>query len=64
VSPSCSGSISSRSAGLDRDRAPARVPRADSDRNLGLGVFKEPIRRRLWLALVLALAGLSLVVEV
>jgi drug/metabolite transporter (DMT)-like permease len=28
------------------------------------GVFKEPIRRRLWLALVLALVGLALVVEV
>ena len=27
-------------------------------------VFKEPIRRRIWAALVLALAGLSLVVEV
>jgi len=27
-------------------------------------VFKEPVRRRLWAALVLALAGLSLVVEV
>ena len=28
------------------------------------GVFKEPIRRRLWLALVLALIGLAIVVEV
>ena len=27
-------------------------------------VFKEPVRRRIWAALVLALAGLSLVVEV
>ena len=38
---------------------------ADPDRALGAGPsFKEPVRRRIWAALVLALVGLSLVVEV
>ena len=65
MSPSCSGCTSSRSSRLPIGIAllleflgPILIA------IWAWGVFKEPIRRRLWLALVLALVGLALVVEV
>ena len=65
ASPSCSGSTSSRSTGC---RSGSRSCSSTSAPILialwARTCLHEPVRRRIWLALALALAGLALVVEV
>ena len=64
ASRSCSGSLRLDRAAADRDRAPDRVHRADPDRAVGVGGLQGADPRRIWVALVLAVVGLAVVVEV